>query len=104
MKIASDDLIGRIVVCADGIAVGEVIRLFVDSTSWQVETLQVMLRKESSERIGVKHSLFHRPSIEIATRLVQSVGDAVVLSIALDELRTPNGPPSSEPSESTPVP
>lgn len=90
-------------VSGDGLALGEVTRLFVDSTTWRVESLQVTLRKESAERIGVKHSMFHKPSIEIATRLIQSVGDAVVLTIALDALRTPESPLPSEPSESAPL-
>ena len=102
MKISGDDLVGRIVVSGDGIAIGEVTRLFVDSATWRVESLQVALRKESAERIGVKHGMFHKPSIEIATRLVQSVGDAVVLTIALDALRTPADPQPSEPSEPAP--
>ena len=90
-------------VSGDGIAIGQVTRLFIDSTSWRVESLQVTLRKESAERIGLKHGMFHKPIIEIATRLVQSVGDAVVLSIELDGLRTPEGPLPTEPTEPAPL-
>ena len=86
-----------------GIAIGEVERVFVDSATWRVESLQVTLRKESAERIGVKHGLFHKPVIEIATRLVQSVGDAVVLAIPLDALRTPEEAVQAEPGAAPPV-
>lgn len=89
MKVSNDNLIGRVVISGDGIAIGEIARLFVETTSWRVESLQVTLRKDSAERIGIRRSMFHSSTIEIATALVQSVGDAVVLSVALDALRAP---------------
>jgi hypothetical protein len=48
------------------------------------------MRKERGERIGIKHSIFHPSILEIAVAQVQSVGDAIVLSAALDALRPPN--------------
>lgn len=89
MKVSNDNLVGRVVISGDGIAIGEIARLFVETTSWRVESLQVTLRKDSAERIGIRRSMFHSSTIEIATALVQSVGDAVVLSVALDALRAP---------------
>jgi sporulation protein YlmC with PRC-barrel domain len=89
MKVSNDNLVGRVVISGDGIAIGEIARLFVETTSWRVESLQVTLRKDSAERIGIRRSVFHSSTIEIATALVQSVGDAVVLSVALDALRAP---------------
>jgi sporulation protein YlmC with PRC-barrel domain len=97
MKISNDNLVGRVVISGDGIAMGEITRQFVETTNWRVEALQVELRKETAERIGIKHSMFHAPTIEIATALVQSVGDAIVLSVELDALRAPE---ASSPSQS----
>lgn len=97
MKVSNDNLVGRVVISGDGIAIGEIARLFVETTSWRVESLQVTLRKDSAERIGIRRSMFHSSTIEIATALVQSVGDAVVLSVALDALRAPEAS-SAKPS------
>ena len=41
-----------------------------------------------AERFGIKHSTFHPASLEIPAGFVQSVGDAVILSAKLDDLRT----------------
>jgi sporulation protein YlmC with PRC-barrel domain len=101
MKISDDNLTGRVVISGDGIAIGEITRLFVDSASWRVESLQIALRKESAERIGIKHSMFHAATIEISVGLVQSVGDAVVLSVELSALR---GPEATPPEPAAPPP
>lgn len=90
MKTTNDHLIGRPVISGDGIVVGEITGLLVDTTTWQVMALQVALRKESGERIGIKHSMFRASTLEIAVAQIQSVGDAVVLSVALDTLGAPD--------------
>jgi len=72
MKISDDELRGRVVISGDGIAIGEVSRLFVDCTSWRVESIGVAL--------------------------IQSVGDAVVLAVKLDALRAADQPVATEPA------
>jgi sporulation protein YlmC with PRC-barrel domain len=93
MKISDNSLVGRVVISGDGIAIGEVARIVVDTTDWRVETLQIALRKESAERIGLSHGVFRAAVIEIATSQIQSVGDAVVLGVAVDQLRAPEATP-----------
>lgn len=87
MRLSDENLRGRTVIGADGRAVGEVTTLFVDSESWNVESLQVKLRKDIADQLGASRTVFHAGSVEIATRLVQSVGDAIVLSVPVDGLR-----------------
>jgi sporulation protein YlmC with PRC-barrel domain len=86
MKLTDENLRGRTVIGSDGLAVGEIAALILDST-WRVTSLQVKLRKEVAERIGAERSMFHRGAMEIPTSMVQSVGDAVVLSMPVDGLR-----------------
>jgi len=84
------------VISADGQAIGEIASLFVDSEAWTVEAIQVALRKETADRLGAARSIFHGGTVEIPVRLVQSVGDAVVLSSPVDGLRQiVAGPPST---------
>lgn len=87
MRLSDENLRGRTVIASDGLAIGEIAVLFLDSDAWRVESLQVKLRKEVADRLGADRSMFHAGAIELPIRMVQSVGDAVVLSVAVDELR-----------------
>lgn len=87
MRLSDANLRGRTVIASDGLAIGEIAALFVEGDSWRVESLQVKLRKEVADRLGADRSVFHAGALEIPTSMVQSAGDAVVLSVAVDELR-----------------
>ena len=86
MRITDDNLHGRVVLTADGLAIGEVTKLFFHEAQLVVDAVQVKLRKEIAERLGIKHSAFHPALIEIPAGHVQSVGDVVLLSAKLDAL------------------
>jgi sporulation protein YlmC with PRC-barrel domain len=87
MRLSAENLQRRTVISADGQAVGAITAVFIDATEWRVEAVSVELRKDIADRIGASHSLFHRGSIELPVRLIQSVGDAVVLGVAVDAFR-----------------
>ena len=87
MRLSDENLRGRTVIAADGQAIGEVAALFLDSDAWRVESLQVKLRNEVADQLGAARGMFHAGTVEIPIRMVQSVGDAVVLSVAVHELR-----------------
>lgn len=87
MRLSDENLRGRTVIAADGLAVGEIGALFLDSEAWRVESLQVKLRSDIADRLGADRSMFHAGAIEIPIGMVQSVGDAVVLAVAVDDLR-----------------
>lgn len=89
MRISDDSLRGRTVISNDGLAVGEVTRVLIDTTTWRVETLEVELRKESADRIGIRRTMFRPTTVEISVDTVRSVGDAIVLAVDLANLRTP---------------
>ncbi len=100
MRLPDDNLRGRVVISGDGIAIGEITRVFIDSAEWRVDALQVKLRKDSADRLGASRTWRHAASIEIPTRVVQSVGDAVILAVPLASLRLAEQP---RPSESAPA-
>jgi sporulation protein YlmC with PRC-barrel domain len=87
MRLSAENLHGRIVITADGKAVGTIKSVFLDAAEWRVESISVELRKDVADRIGASRSIFHRGLIELPVRLVQSVGDAVVLAVTVDALR-----------------
>src|SRR5688572_29749139 len=87
MRLSDENLRGRTVIAADGIAVGAIASLFIDSDVWRVESLHVKLHRDVADRIGADRTVFHAGTVEVPIRLVQSVGDAVVLSVTADGLR-----------------
>jgi sporulation protein YlmC with PRC-barrel domain len=87
MRLSDENLRGRTVIAADGQAIGQIVALFLDSDGWQVESLQVKLRNEVADQLGAARGMFHAGTLEIPTRMVQSVGDAVVLSVGTRELQ-----------------
>ncbi|HEY3447385.1 MAG TPA: PRC-barrel domain-containing protein [Myxococcales bacterium] len=87
MRLSDETLRGQTVIASDGVAIGKVAALFLDSSAWRVESIQVALHKDIADRLGAGRSMFHAAAIEIPIGLVQSVGDAVVLSVAVDGLR-----------------
>lgn len=74
-------------IAADGQTTGEVAALFLDSDAWRVESLQIKLRKEVADQLGATRGMFHAGTLELPVRMVQSVGDTIVLSVPALELR-----------------
>ena len=87
MRLSDESLRGRTVIGADGQAIGEVAALFLDSEAWAVESIQVKLRNATADRLGAARTIFSAGTVEIRVRLIQSVGDAVVLAIPVEGLR-----------------
>jgi sporulation protein YlmC with PRC-barrel domain len=87
MRLSDENLRGRIIIAADGQVVGEIGALFLESETWRVVSLQAKLGKEIADQIGADRGMFHAGTLEIPVRIVQSVGDTVVLSVPIDGLR-----------------
>ena len=87
MRLTDENLRGRTIIAADGQVVGVVTALFLDCEAWRVESLQAQLSKEIADQLGAARSLFHAGALEIPVRMIQSVGDTVVLSVPVDGLR-----------------
>ena len=87
MRLSDESMRGRTVIASDGLEIGSISLLFINSESWRVESLQVRLHSDVADRLGANRSWLHAGEVEIPIRMVQSVGDAVVLSVAVDELR-----------------
>ena len=87
MRLSDENLRGRIIIAADGLSVGEIVALFLESDAWRVESLQVKLDNGIADQLGADRNIFHAGTLEIPVRMVQSVGDTVVLSVPVDGLR-----------------
>lgn len=87
MRLSNESLRGQTVISADGKAIGSVVELFISSSDWRVESIRIELKKDIADRIGASRSLLHPGTIELPVAFIQSVGDAVVLSIEVEKLR-----------------
>ena len=81
MQVSDEHLRGRTVIAAEGQAIGEVAALFIDTSTWTIASLQIKLSKTAAEQLGAARSLLHAATIELPVRMVQSVGDTVLLSV-----------------------
>jgi sporulation protein YlmC with PRC-barrel domain len=87
MQVSDEHLRGRTVIAADGQAIGEVAALFVDTSAWTMVALQIKLTNPAAEQIGAARSMLRAATIDVPVRMVQSVGDTVLLSVPTLELR-----------------
>jgi sporulation protein YlmC with PRC-barrel domain len=87
MQVSDEHLRGRPVIAADGQAIGEVAALFIDTSQWSVIALQIKLHKGAAEQLGIARGILHAATLELPIRLVQSVGDTVLLSVPTLEVR-----------------
>lgn len=87
MQVSDEHFRGRTVIAADGQAIGEVTALLIDTSVWTIVALQIKLRKTAAEQLGAARGILRAAVVELPVRMVQSVGDAVLLSVATLELR-----------------
>src|SRR5215469_5258618 len=87
MAVPDEYVRGRTVIAADGQAIGEVGALLIDTSAWTVGALQIKLNKTSAEQLGAARGILRAATLDLPVRLVQSVGDAVLLSVPTLELR-----------------
>lgn len=87
MQVSDESLRGRTVIAADGQAIGEVAAMFIDTSTWMIVAVQIKLSKSTAEQLGASTGLFRAATLDLPVRLIQSVGDAIVLSAPTLELR-----------------
>ena len=87
MQVSDEHLRGRTVIAADGHAIGTVDALLIDTSAWTIVGLQIKLDKATAEQIGATRSILRAATLELPVRMVQSVGDAILLSVPTLELR-----------------
>ena|SRR5215831_6641003 len=87
MQVSDEHFRGRTVIAADGQAIGDVGAVLIDTSAWTVVALQIKLHKAVAEQIGAARGILRAATLELPVRLVQSVADAVLLSVPTAELR-----------------
>lgn len=102
----AEKISGRTVLDANGQIVGTVDDLLLDDRSWQVESFRIRLKREVAKEIGASSHLLRAAVVDIPSRMVGAVGDAVILSVAavaLHELVTETTATPPEPQLAGPA-
>lgn len=93
MRLSYDEVKGRTVIDATGVAIGAVEGLFIEQAAAGdpvcVGGMQVRLRSEVADDMGVRHGTFHPAVIDVPASMLQAIGDAVLLNVRLDALLQP---------------
>lgn len=87
MQVSDEHVRGRTVIAADGQAIGEVGALLIDTSAWTIVALRVKLHKAVAEQLGAARGILRAAMLELPVRMVQSVGDAVLLTVPVAGLR-----------------
>lgn len=87
VRLTDENLRGRTVIAAGGKVIGEVTAIFMDCEAWRIESLQVKLGAGVADQLGADRGLFHAGVLEVPVRMIQSVGDTVVLLVPVSALR-----------------
>lgn len=86
MRMHDESLRGRTVLTSDGIHLGQVESLTLETDNWRVEALDVKLRKEAAQQIGAQRKFMKASVVPVPVSKVKSIQDAVILSVPLNEL------------------
>ena len=96
MRSSDKTLHGRTVISADGKVIGSISELFISTSDWRVESILIELNKNIADSIGASRTIFHRGTIELPVSFVQSVSDAVLLTVDVKQLREAQRSPATD--------
>ncbi len=88
MRFSDNSIRGRTVIAGDGQVLGEIIAVHFDSEGWRVEAIGLKLRKDVADQLGAHRSVFQAGELELPVGTIQSVGETVILSVAMPELQS----------------
>ena len=96
MRSSDKTLHGKTVISADGKVIGSISELFISTSDWRVESILIELNKNIADSIGANRTIFHRGTIELPVSFVQSVSDAVLLTVDVKQLREAHRSPATD--------
>jgi len=93
MKLSYDEVKGRTVIDATGVAIGEVDGLYLEQAAAGdpvcIGGMRVKLRGRVADDVGVEHGTFRPATVDVPASMLQAIGDAVLLNVRLDALVQP---------------
>lgn len=87
--VSAGALMGMRVICCNARYVGMVDNMVFDPEhDWSIPFLQVKLDREAVDSLNMRHPFLVAPVTHIRTSDVRAIGDMVMMSITLEELRS----------------
>ena len=80
-------LVGKKVICASGVIVGDVEAVDLDVVAWSVTGLQVGLSNDAALEAGFNRPVLSQIVVEVPPTLVAGVGDVVTLTAKVQNLK-----------------
>jgi sporulation protein YlmC with PRC-barrel domain len=87
--ISLETIVGKQVIGTGAFMIGEVKGALVDTKTWQVPHLYIKLSDNAADELGFKKR-FRSSLVSIPTKMVQAVGDVVMIAPPLKELSESN--------------
>ena len=90
MHVKLNELPGVKVFDANGREIGRVKAALVDMETWQVDTLRIGLSRRAAADMELPWSFWsfwRQPTVDVGTGQIHAAGDAIILRIAIAELR-----------------
>jgi sporulation protein YlmC with PRC-barrel domain len=90
MHVKLDELPGVKVFDANGREIGRVKAALVDMETWLVDTLRIGVSRRAAADMEMPWSLWsfwRPPTVDVGTGQIHAAGDAIILRVALAELR-----------------
>ena len=85
-EVSTGLLIGKKILARDGLELGHVDSLIVDTDTWQVTALGVKVARDKLEQLNLKRKLVGSQSVVVPTSEVAAATDVVMLKGPLSEL------------------
>jgi sporulation protein YlmC with PRC-barrel domain len=82
------ELMGKKVIGASALTLGEVEGAEVETKNWQITHLQVKLTSEATERFGFKKPMISHLVVLLPVTIVKAVGDVISLDKSIEELKS----------------
>jgi sporulation protein YlmC with PRC-barrel domain len=93
IQVRGGSIVGRKVVDAAGVVVGELDgEMLFDPDTWSITAARVKVRDEVADLLGLSHSALRAATIELPTSYVQSVSDIVLLRSRIETVRSEEKP------------
>ncbi|MCX6650534.1 MAG: PRC-barrel domain-containing protein [Methanomassiliicoccales archaeon] len=82
-----EDIVGKEVISADAKIIGKVEGITVDSDTWKVPAIRVIVRKGNEAALNIKKKAIGTQKVHVATPQVSSVTDTVTLAVKMEQVK-----------------
>ncbi len=87
-------LVGKTIIGQHGREIGVITDMFVDVVTWQLQSLEVKLNRETLDDLKLKRPWFRSQTVHVPVREISGATDNIVLKSLLEEMEFSGGTPA----------